>query len=55
MGAFRDKVRSLISQNNVGTVKKGDELEAFLSSLDGACGSAESYDAFADILPERYI
>ena len=41
MSEFRDIFMSLLSQSNIGTVKKGEELDSFLSSLEEACVSNE--------------
>ena len=55
MSSFRDKLKSLIADPEVGTLMKGDDLNAFLGFLDNACTSKENYTEFAYHLPERYL
>ncbi len=55
MGSFRDRIKTLIAQPQVGTVMQGDDLNEFLKLLDNACDSKDSYAEFAYHLPGRYL
>lgn len=55
MGQFRDTVKRLLGNPKIGTVKKGEELDGFLSKLDDACISKDSYEDFFEELPSRYL